>query len=169
MTRPDIPGRRRLHFDTLDEIVDDVRHLHESGYEILGQWTLGQCCDHLVAAMLIGLDGTDIRVNPLVRMIGWLLRKRIIESGFPAGVRIEGTPAATLLPQATEDDAGVAMLEACIQRAKAEPQRHPSPLLGKLTRDEWDRLSLRHAEHHLSFLVPTDGAQHPELDPDQDA
>ncbi len=45
-------------------------------------------------------------------------------------------------------------LKTAIQPLHLEPQRMPSPFLGKLTKDEWDRLHMRHAELHLSFFVP---------------
>ncbi len=41
-----------------------------------------------------------------------------------------------------------------IDRLNREPQRYPSPVFGKMTKEEWDQLHLRHAEMHLSFYVP---------------
>ncbi len=45
-------------------------------------------------------------------------------------------------------------LRQAIHRLQTEEKRAPNPVLGKLTREEWDRLHCRHAELHLSFLVP---------------
>jgi hypothetical protein len=45
-------------------------------------------------------------------------------------------------------------LRAAIDRLNREPKRAPSPVFGKMTREEWDQLHLRHAELHLSFFVP---------------
>jgi hypothetical protein len=56
-----------------------------------------------------------------------------------------------------EDDAGIDRLVGAIDRYvnHTGPVR-PSPLLGKLTRAEWDQIHLIHASHHLSFIVPDD-------------
>ena len=40
------------------------------------------------------------------------------------------------------------------ERLKANTPSAPHPFFGKLTRNEWVGLQLRHCELHLSFLVP---------------
>ena len=37
---------------------------------------------------------------------------------------------------------------------QGESKRSRSPFLGELTNEEWTKLQCRHAELHLSFLVP---------------
>ena len=41
-----------------------------------------------------------------------------------------------------------------VARWKKETKRAPSPLLGALTDQEAEQLQLRHAELHMSFLLP---------------
>jgi len=44
---------------------------------------------------------------------------------------------------------------ASIRRFAEHPgEMQPSPLFGKMTRDQWTDLHLIHASHHLSFLLP---------------
>ena len=49
---------------------------------------------------------------------------------------------------------GLDQLRTQIERLNREAKRAPSPVFGKMTREEWDQLHLRHAEMHLSFYVP---------------
>jgi hypothetical protein len=41
-----------------------------------------------------------------------------------------------------------------VARLDSEPARAPSPPLGPMTNDEWNRLDLNNAASHMSFLVP---------------
>ena len=45
-------------------------------------------------------------------------------------------------------------LGAAIERAGSQRMKHPSPVLGKLSHEQWEQLHCRHAELHLSFLHP---------------
>ena len=71
------------------------------------------------------------------------------------GFKLPKAAADKYVPEpAVSAEQGLSELRASIQRLKTEPQRHPHPVLGRITRDEWDQLQLRHAELHLSFFVP---------------
>jgi hypothetical protein len=49
----------------------------------------------------------------------------------------------------------VARLKAAAERFKTYTgDIVPSPLFGKMTKDEAEKLQLVHSAHHLSFLVP---------------
>ena len=52
---------------------------------------------------------------------------------------------------------GVAALRSAIERFKSanDSELQPSMAFGKMTRDEYNQLHMRHAEMHLSFIVPT--------------
>ena len=47
----------------------------------------------------------------------------------------------------------LAHLKQSVQRLKTETDRKPSPILGRLSVDEWNRLHVRHAEMHMSFIA----------------
>ena len=48
---------------------------------------------------------------------------------------------------------GLRSLRAAIERCQTENSRAEHPAFGKLTREEWDKLNLRHAELHMSYAV----------------
>jgi len=49
---------------------------------------------------------------------------------------------------------GLTALHQAVARYKAADHLAPSAALGQLTRKEYDNFHERHAEMHLSFLVP---------------
>ena len=107
--------------------------------------------------MKMSLDGTTLGRAPLpIRvLLRYVFKKRILTKGMRPGFNLKGPFADYIIPGAAyTTDQGLADLRAGIERLKREPQRHPHPAFGPLTREEWDLLHLRHAELHLSFFVP---------------
>ena len=49
---------------------------------------------------------------------------------------------------------GLRQLERAVGRLVKETPPHPHPFFGALTREEWIKLQLRHAELHLGYLHP---------------
>jgi hypothetical protein len=45
-------------------------------------------------------------------------------------------------------------LRETIDKAKRDGMTHPSPVLGRMSNDDWVSLHCRHAELHFSFLHP---------------
>ena len=50
-------ARRALDFETLDRVMPDVDRLMERGYRSVGNWTLGQVCNHLAKSLAASVDG----------------------------------------------------------------------------------------------------------------
>jgi hypothetical protein len=152
-----VTGRRVLRFTSLDDILKDAQQLTTGRARRLGNWSLGQATGHLACAMKMSLDGTNHGRAPLpVRIILRLFfKKLILTKGMRPGFNLKGKFAQYMIPEATcSNEQGLSDLRAGIERLKREPQRHPHPAFGPLTREEWDQLHLRHAELHLSFFVP---------------
>ncbi|WP_435009693.1 DUF1569 domain-containing protein [Tundrisphaera lichenicola] len=152
-----IEGRRTLTFSRLDEVMPEVDRLLK-GHRTLGQWSLGQICNHLAGVIVMGVDGPPVKLPWILRktvgplIVGWILKK----GRFPNGVKI---------PRKYEPKPG---LDA---RAEAEALRaairlysmHTGPmadhpLAGQIPRATWDRLECIHCAHHLGFVVPDEAA-----------
>lgn len=148
-----VAGRRDVRYNSLDELAADAERLLAGGYTRLGNWNLGTMCTHLARSLQTGLDGWPIKINFLVRFVARRLYKdkalRKLKPGFKLPKK-----AASLAPHIEEDRLGVEELQATIARWKRESQRHAHAFFGHLTDDEWNQLMLRHAEMHMSFLVP---------------
>lgn len=148
-----VAGRRPLSFSGYDEILDDVRRLAGCPTRCLGNWSLGQICDHLAKGMDSALDGVDFRPPWVVRMVAPLLKKRYIRRPMAPGFQLP-KHAASLLPPPVSTAEGVAALEKAVARIRQPGPRQRNVIFGPMTREEWDQLMFRHCEMHLSFVVP---------------
>lgn len=145
--------RRQLQLDSLVAVPTEARRLMEHGYDRAGAWSLGQVCEHLARAIESSMDGFDFAVPWWMRLgapVGrWMvLRLRWMPAGAPA-------PRKWVPTDPVDDHVGVERLTRAIERFIAwDKPLHASPLLGHLTRDQWDLLHRLHAAHHLGFLIP---------------
>ena len=93
------------------------------------------------------------RSTPLLRLAGRLFKGTFLHKGLRPGFRLPPDAEKKLVPPSSITAAeGFAQLSAACARLRREGRRVASPLLGKLSADEWDQLHLRHAELHLSFM-----------------
>lgn len=121
----------------------------------LGNWSLDYIAGHLAAAMDLCIDGgVGFSVPLRTRIVARLARSRLLNSGLPTGFKLPAQAQAVLYRQPQSMDAAIAALERGIARLKTTSQRVPHPALGRLNVAQWDLFHLRHAELHLSFIVP---------------
>lgn len=152
--------RRKLRFDNFDAMLADVQGLIASEraekLRQLGNWTLGQTLNHLSTWMDFGFDGYPASVHaPLpARMILRVFKKRILTSGMMAGVKIRGIPGGTLGTEIVPTDPAYEKFTRSVARFQKSSPTIANPAFGVLKPEEWIQLNLRHAELHLSFLLP---------------
>jgi hypothetical protein len=149
--------RREVRFGDYDAVLADAEALLAGGYARAGSWTLGQAAHHLAAIMEGSLDGFPSRLPWPVRLVarwfvlGRILRHRVFRRRVPA-------PAFSLPPAGADDREGLARLRSAIARLQAhQGELQPSPVFGRLTPAQWREVHLWHCEHHLSFLLPSEG------------
>jgi hypothetical protein len=150
-----IENRRKLHFQTIEDILGDVERLNQGKVKALGNWSGGQILKHLSVVMNGSIDGVPTRLGWPIRLLGRLVKGWVLTKGMKPGFQLKGSMAEVLVPPATSWEDGLQMFRHAIHRLQTETKREPSPFLGTMTRAEWDQLHCRHAELHLSFLVPT--------------
>ena len=154
--------RRRLRFDDLDAAVAEARRLRAGGYDQAGAWSLAGNCGHLAKFMAYSLDGFPGRFR-LPRPVAFLARKILLSPSKLDKPMPANTPTAPYLKpggdEEGEDDAAAVerFAEQC-GRVKANVEAGGSwarsPIFGNVPPDLWPVVHLRHAEHHLGFLVP---------------
>ena len=153
------PERRKLTFASLDEVAADAENLLARGYDRAGNWDLAQVAGHVAEWLRFPIDGFP-KIPLLIRPVMWLMRMaagkkllaKTLAEGFGTGGR---TMPQTVPPAGGDAAAAVAKLKDAVAKWKAHAgEVHPSPLFGAMTKDTALRLQLRHAAHHLSFLVP---------------
>ncbi|HEV3236149.1 MAG TPA: DUF1569 domain-containing protein [Gemmataceae bacterium] len=150
-----VAGRRSLHFNSLADINADLDFLAAKKVHALGNWTPGQIYRHLATSMTIAIDGASFTIPWPMRLLSRLfMKKRLQNKPMPPGFQLPKSAANQLLPAPTDEKEGLEAFRHALKRMQIETKRAPSPFLGELTREECDKVQCRHAELHLSFLVP---------------
>jgi hypothetical protein len=149
-----VENRRQLHFHTVGDILADVERLNQGKIKALGNWSSGQVLRHLTLVMNGSIDGFPFRLSWPLRLMGRLFRNRVLTKGMTPGYQLNGPAAEAFLPPATTWEEGLQAYRQAIHRQQTETKREPSPFFGAMTREQWEQLHCRHAELHLSFLVP---------------
>ncbi|MGE3806723.1 MAG: DUF1569 domain-containing protein [Gemmataceae bacterium] len=150
-----VKNRRTIHYASLRELLADAEKLAAGNTRTLGNWSQGQIYKHLALVMQSCLDGFGGATLPwYARLLGKLIKNRALTKPMPAGFKLTPAMARVIEPDSTSTEDGLAFLRTCIQRLETETQRHDSPFLGKLTVEQWNQLHLRHAELHMSYLLP---------------
>jgi len=145
-------GRRSLCYNGFDEVMPDVERLLE-GHATVGNWSLAQICHHLATVLRRVVDLPASTPQDPSQWVGEERKRQVFESGsIPEGISApsELVPAETLGER--EEVEG---LRQAIAHYRASPGPVvPHRVFGPLSKQEWDRLSLIHLAHHLSFAVP---------------
>ena len=101
------------------------------------------------------MDGIDLRVPFPIRIFGKLLKPRFLSKGLSPGIQNTGEFAKLLPDPAVTWESALAGLRREIGRVEAGTRMtQPSPVMGKMTHDDWVRFHCRHAELHFSFMMP---------------
>ena len=154
-----------MRFETMAELEEEIERLAVADVECLGNWSLGQIFSHLARVLVTAVEG-NYRPPLISRLIGFvfrpLLRRWLLETGMPAGLPHKGIPVIGTVPKANAMFAdlsfttqeGLAELRTAIDRYKSTEKLSPHPAFGDIGHDGWNRFNFRHAELHLSFVVP---------------
>lgn len=148
-------GRRVLKYESLDAIMPDVDRLLQ-GHQTVGNWSLGQICNHLTFGILGSLEG--YRAKPLPGFLRATVGRLILSHMLKSETIREGVwlPKKDSPKPGLDARAEAEALRAALGLLVAEPEpKGIHPFFGKLTRDQWDRFHRIHCAHHLSFAVPT--------------
>jgi hypothetical protein len=154
-----VKNRRDMsHLRTLDDVVADARKIaaaQEQGtLQALGNWTPGQCFNHLATWMQFAYGGNpSAPPNWFIRTLVRMMKKKFIHGSLPAGFSIPNVPGGTHGIEVLPTQEALAKLEAAVARLKREVPTMPNPVFGILTHDEWQALHVNHARLHLSFMI----------------
>lgn len=157
MTTATTSSRREVHYASLDEFLHDAQRLAEGEARTLGEWTYAQILQHLSVALTASVVGFGFRGPWLLRtLIGPMVLRRILKNGMKPGFRLKGA-AQRLIPS---DDVALpkalSKLRTAVERFQESSTLAEHPVFGRLDRDQWTALHLRHAELHMSFVHPAE-------------
>ncbi len=148
--------RRKVHFENLDEILQDAKAVTAGPHRVTGNWTAAQNIHHVAWTIGASNNGFDIKIPLAMKLFGKTLRvlgKHL--KPINPGINPPKKVAEAFAPpdQVTLDDA-LGLLDKEVEAAKNGGMTYPSPLFGDLSPEEWEAVHCRHAELHLSFIHP---------------
>lgn len=151
-----IRGRRKLRFSSFEDVVEEAQRLQATPHRQLGNWNLSMAVQHLANAINASIDGGTFRVKWYLKLIGPIFIKPVLIKGpFPAGFRLPRSAAARLVSKPDVNfDAALQSFQQAVERFRRERPNNPHPVAGKLNTQQWEQFHLRHAELHMSFLLP---------------
>ena len=151
-----VAERRELKFSCMKDILDEIEYL-DSGDppQATGNWTPGQIVEHVTKVIDYSIDGFPVRKASFwVRVLGRLVRKKALTDPMRSGIRFPARFAFLEPDRAISWEEAVEHLERTIPRLDSERMNQRSPVLGKLSHEQWEQLHCRHAEMHFSFMQP---------------
>ncbi|MEM1165294.1 MAG: DUF1569 domain-containing protein [Planctomycetota bacterium] len=154
-----VEDRRTLHFTTLADILADAEAFAATGEpRTSGNWSVGEVVDHVRMIMTYSREGfPDMGIPAPLRWFTILfMKKRTLAKGFDAGFKFPTAKiAAAFTPERVSLDVAMTRLRREVELSSVPgAMSQPSPLVGRLTHDEWQALQCRHAELHFSFVFP---------------
>lgn len=151
-----VEGRRVIRYESLEDVIADARRCAEGGWTTNGNWSINQIYHHLSVALHAAIDGFGFRMIWPKRLLARIFFKnKYLTEGFPPGFKIPAK-MERLEPMEMPVEDALAQLAMAIERYQGNPKRAPHPLFGQLTSEESDQFQLRHAELHMSFIVPAE-------------
>lgn len=151
--------RRSIAFTTLDEVRDDINTLASGSYVTIGQWSFAQILDHLASSLNNSIDGFPFKASWFVRWcVAPFVKNSILTKPMKPGFRLPKRFSSYLPSDDCSMDEALPKVLAAIKRLETETPVADHPFFGKMASEEWMCLHLRHAELHLSFVVPTAAA-----------
>ena len=151
-----VTGRREVRYRDLAEFQDEAERLAATDVRTLGNWSYGQILKHLTAAMNGAFDGYQFQAPWLVRkLVAPLAKNWILTKGMSPGFKL-GANGKSLIPDPVETEVALAELQKALARFQKETPSHPHPFFGMMASQEWVSLTLRHAEMHMSFVIPVE-------------
>jgi Protein of unknown function (DUF1569) len=149
-----VSNRRHVHYEHLSDVLAEADKFAAANAETVGNWTLAQIFDHLSKSLRVAVEGTDASLPWPLRLFLRPIRGRFFSRPLKPGFHVPSKLEAVLRPQERlSNEEALQELREAVARFESGRQLAPHPAFGRLTRAEWQQITLRHAELHMSFVV----------------
>jgi Protein of unknown function (DUF1569) len=149
-----VEGRRKLHYESFEELLADADQLSSGPVKMLGNWSPGQVFKHLANAYNGSIDGFTMTFPLPLRVMAKIFRKKLLSMPMPPGFNLPSDGAKSVIRGPTSTEEGLAELHSAVARLQRDSHRAKHPMFGELSKEQWNKIHLTHANLHMSFLVP---------------
>ena len=145
-----VTGRREVRYETMEELLEDVKNYSGTDVKMIGNWSQGQIFKHLADTMDLSIDGFGMKFPlPLRIFVKLFMKNKFLYKAIPSGFKAPDQ----FQPDETSTEEGVELITKAIARQQEDSNRALHPGFGTLTLEEWTQFHLRHAEMHMSFMT----------------
>lgn len=149
-----VTGRRSVSYTSLDQLMSDAQELASGNHKTLGNWSYGQILDHLARGIRTAVDGGPLNFPaPIQFVLKLLMLKRMTTRPMAPGFKLP-KKASSVLPDDVTTEQGLANLRESVSSYQSADKLAKHGGFGTITREQWTEFNLRHAEMHMSFVVP---------------
>jgi len=146
-----VQGRRQVHYASYADLLADAEQLAATKVKTLGNWSYGQILKHVAQATDSSIDGSGFALPAPVRWgFSLLMKRKFLTQPIPAGFKA----SMQFQPEEVSIEEALTLLRQAVVRQDSEQKRAMHPAFGMISKEEWTLFNLRHAEMHMSFVVP---------------
>ncbi len=147
--------RRTLSFSDLSQVRTDLEQITSRPHTTVGGWTAAQIIEHLAKTFTVSVDGINFKMGFFIRRIGPFFKNRFINQPMKTGFKMPEMMKPDFMPRAEISlEEALKNYRAAYERFVSATEVQPHGFIGKLTKEEWTKVHLKHSEMHLSFIVP---------------
>lgn len=135
--------------------LDRFEQAHASGtLRTSGSWSAGQILEHCAKLMRFSFDGFEASAPWFIKAVGVLVFKPMLgKSHMKPGIKLPAKASSLLPRDRVAFEEGLAAMRTQLDRIESgEQMTQPSPVLGKMSHEQWVKLHLDHCRLHFGFI-----------------
>ena len=151
------PERRELSFANIDEVTADIEQLAGGEVRTVGKQSFSAIIRHLsIANEMLNGEITPPKLPWFMRLVMPFMRKTILNGPVKPGFKLPSDEMQSFFwPEEPIDvSAAVERFKASAERYKSQGPPSEHPVFGPSEPEVINKMLLRHAAMHLSFVHP---------------
>lgn len=145
-------------YRTLEDLTDEIDRIEAADragtLEAVGNWSPGQIMEHCAKLIRFSIDGFEASAPAPLRWVGILFFKpRLGKSHMKPGIKLPASARSLMPRDEVPTEQGISAIREQLARIEGgEKMTQPSPILGKMSHEQWILLHLDHCRMHFGFL-----------------
>lgn len=138
-------------FDKTDNaiIINRINKLTTESKAEWGKMAVDQMLEHTNAAVIVAFGEKEVKVNPLIKLVGKMLKKKVFNSEFkknsPTAKEFVFTAQYDFEQSKKELIKNFSRFTTGVESIKINDH----PFWGNMTPEDWNKLMWKHVDHHL--------------------